>query len=84
MIPSEIVTQTWQRMSQVPVDQAPELVEQMKDEQPVALSFLLHLEDLPFNQYEQELLFYFRSLFNPTDDPVRFAASSSIRSLNAP
>ena len=58
MISSEIVTQTWQRMSQTPVHQAPELVEQMKDEQPVALSYLLHMEELPFNDYERELIFY--------------------------
>jgi multidrug efflux pump subunit AcrB len=58
MITSKIVTQTWQRMSQASVERAPKLVEQMKDEQPVVLSFLLHLDDLPFNQYEQELLFY--------------------------
>jgi hypothetical protein len=58
MISSEIVTQTWQRMSQVPLDQAPEMVNQMQAEQPVALSFLLHLEDFPFNRHEQELIFY--------------------------
>jgi hypothetical protein len=58
MISSEIVTQTWQRMSQVPPDQAPEMVNQMQAEQPVALSFLLHLEDFPFNRHEQELIFY--------------------------
>ena len=58
MISSEVVTQTWQRMCQAPVHQAPELVEQMKDEQPVALSYLLALEELPFNEYERELIFY--------------------------
>jgi hypothetical protein len=93
MIPSEIVTQTWQRMSQVPVDQAPELVEQMKDEQPVALSFLLHLEDLPFNQYEQELLFYIgmvvwqimkqseRQLYKVTAKKLRKAENLNVESL---
>jgi hypothetical protein len=45
-------------MCQTPVQRAPELVEQMKDEQPVALSYLLALEELPFNEYERELIFY--------------------------
>ena len=58
MISSEIVTRTWQRMSQSPIHQAPELVEQMKTEQPVILGYLLNLEDFPFDQYEQELVFY--------------------------
>ena len=58
MISSQVVTQTWQRMSQTPVDQAPELVDQMKAEQPVVLSYLLHEEDFPFNEYERELIFY--------------------------
>jgi hypothetical protein len=58
MISSDIVTETWQRMSQVPPEQAPEMVNQMRAEQPVALGFLLHLEDFPFNRYEQELIFY--------------------------
>jgi hypothetical protein len=58
MISFEVVTQTWQEMSQTPPHQASELVKQMSEEQPVALSFLLHLEDLPFNQYERELIFY--------------------------
>lgn len=58
MISFETVTQTWQRMSQTPVHEAPEIVNQMQAEQPVVLSYLIHLEDLPFNQYERELIFY--------------------------
>jgi len=58
MISSEVVTQTWQDMSQVPAHQSPKLVEQMQAEQPAALGYLLYLDDLPFNQYEQELVFY--------------------------
>jgi hypothetical protein len=93
MISSEIVTQTWQRMSQSPIDQAPKLVEQMKDEQPVALGFLLHLDDLPFNQYEQELLFYIglvvwqimkqseKQLYKVTNKKLRKAEERNIHTL---
>jgi len=58
MITFETVTQTWQRMSQTPMHEAPEIVNQMQAEQPVVLSYLIHLEDLPFNQHERELIFY--------------------------
>ena len=93
MISSEIVTQTWQRMSQASVDQTPKLVEQMKDEQPVALSFLLHLDDLPFTQYEQELLFYIglvvwqimkqseRQLYKVTGKKLKKAEESNVEIL---
>ena len=58
MISKEIVTQTWQRMSQMPTHHAPEMVEQMKAKQPVMLGYLLNLEDFPLDQHEQELIFY--------------------------
>ena len=58
MISAEIVTQTWQRMSQTPVSSTPQMVEEMKEEQPVLLAFLLALEDFPFNRHERELIFY--------------------------
>jgi len=58
MISAEIVTQTWQRMSQTPVSATPQLVEEMKEEQPLLLACLLALDDFPFNRYEQELIFY--------------------------
>lgn len=58
MIPFEVVTQTWQRISQLPPEQAPVLVEQMQNEQPVVLSFLVSLDELPFNYYERESIFY--------------------------
>jgi len=58
MISSEVVTQTWQRMAQASELQATKLVEQMNDEQPVVLRYLVQLRDLPFSKYEYELVFY--------------------------
>lgn len=93
MISFEVVTQTWERMCQMPVHQAPELVEQMNDEQPVALSYLLHLEELPFNEYERELIFYIglvvwqimkqsdRQLYKVTRRKMRKAEESNIDRL---
>jgi hypothetical protein len=93
MISSEVVTQTWQRMCQVPAHQAPKLVDQMGAEQPVALSFLIHLEDLPFNPHEQELIFYIgmvvwqimtqseRQLYKVTPTKLREAEKSNIELL---
>jgi len=93
MISFEVVTQTWQEMSQTPTHQASELVEQMSQEQPVALSFLLHLEDLPFDQYERELIFYIgmvvwqimkrsgRQLYKVTRKKMRRAEESNVELL---
>lgn len=58
MISAETVTQTWERMSQTPVSAAPQLVEEMKEEQPLILGYLLSLDDFPFNQHEGEIIFY--------------------------
>jgi hypothetical protein len=57
-ISAEVVTQTWQRMSQVAVKDLPDLMAQLKDEQPVIMAYLLALDDLPFNQHEQQIIFY--------------------------
>jgi hypothetical protein len=93
MISSEVVTQTWQRMSQTSVHRAPELVEQMNDEQPVVLGYLLYLEELPFNEYERELIFYIgmvvwqimeqsdRQLYRVTRRKMRKAEESNIDRL---
>ena len=58
MIPAEIVTETWQRMSQLDVAEAPILVEQMQQEQPAILAHLTVLDDFPFNPHEKGLIFY--------------------------
>ena len=57
-ISAEVVTQTWQRMSQFAVKDLPDLMAQLKDEQPVIMAYLLALDDLPFNQHEQQIIFY--------------------------
>ena len=58
MISAETVTQVWQQMAQQSVRQAPRLVEQMKEEQPAILAYLLALEALPFSAHEHRLVFY--------------------------
>lgn len=54
----ETVTETWQRMADTPIDQAQRLVDQMEQEQPLALVYLLALDDYPFAQNEREIIFY--------------------------
>ena len=56
MISAEIVTETWQRMSQTPVSGAPQMVEQMRDEQPVVVSYMLSLVDSPLNTHERKIM----------------------------
>jgi len=58
MIPAEIVTETWQRMAQTPVHEAPDLVNQMQQEQPAIMAHLLYLDEFPFDPHERELIFY--------------------------
>lgn len=57
-ISAETVTQTWQRIAQTSVSEAPQMVEQMTEEQPLILSFLLSLDGFPFNAHEREIIFY--------------------------
>jgi hypothetical protein len=58
MISAEIVTHTWQRMAQTPIDAVPELIDLMSSEQPVVLGYLFALEDMPFDRNERETIFY--------------------------
>ncbi len=58
MITSETVSQTWQRMAETPISAIPQLVEEMSEEQPVVLGYLLALDEFPFNEHEVEILFY--------------------------
>jgi hypothetical protein len=57
-ISAQTVMKVWQDMAQTPVEDATRFVAQMKDEQPVILVYLTYLDDLPFNQYEREIVFY--------------------------
>jgi hypothetical protein len=58
MISADIVTQTWQRMAQTPLDAIPEMIDLMSSEQPFVLGYLLSLEGMPFDQNERETIFY--------------------------
>ncbi|HDQ71265.1 MAG TPA: hypothetical protein ENN19_04105 [Chloroflexi bacterium] len=58
MISEKTVADTWQRMSQTSIHQISQLVNQMRVEQPVVMSYLLNLDDFPFTQHERELIFY--------------------------
>jgi hypothetical protein len=58
-IPYEIVTETWQRMADTPVEQAQVVIDELEQEQPVIMVYLLALDDYPFNQTEREIIFYF-------------------------
>ena len=58
MISAETVTRVWQDMARASVKAAPLLVNQMKEEQPVILVYLLAADDSIFNQHERELIFY--------------------------
>jgi hypothetical protein len=55
-ISAETVNETWQWMSQTPVSGAPQMVEQMKDEQPVVVSYMLSLVNSPFNTQERKII----------------------------
>jgi hypothetical protein len=59
MISAETVTQTWQRMSDMPEDQAQHIVGQMSKEQPFILAYLLAMsEQPPLDEHEGQIFFY--------------------------
>jgi hypothetical protein len=58
MISAETVTQVWQDMAQVSADEAPRFVQQMEEEQPAVMVYLLAVGEALFNQHEQEIIFY--------------------------
>jgi hypothetical protein len=58
IISYEAVNETWQRMAETPPDQIQAIVDQMEQEQPVLMVYLLALEDYPFNVSEKEIIFY--------------------------
>lgn len=55
-ISAETVSETWGWMSQTPISGAPQMVEQMKDEQPVVVSYMLSLVNSPFNTQERKII----------------------------
>lgn len=57
-ISAEIVAETWQRISQLSLDEAPQMTLDFREEQPIIFDYLLAFDDLPFNQHERELIFY--------------------------
>lgn len=58
MISAETVTRVWQDMARVSADEIPRFVNQMTAEQPVIIAYLLGAGEPPFNQHEQEIIFY--------------------------
>jgi len=59
MISAETVTQTWQRMSDTSPAHAQKIVEQMSEEQPIVLAYLLAMsEQPPFNEQDGQIFFY--------------------------
>ena len=58
MISAETVKESWQRLSQTGIVQAPQVVQQMKDEQPVVVRYLFSLVDAPFSDHERKIVAY--------------------------
>jgi hypothetical protein len=58
VISAETVTQVWQDMAQVSLEEVPHFINQMRVEQPVVLVYLLAVDDSIFNEHEREIIFY--------------------------
>ena len=59
MITNETVDATWQRVAGTEEDEAQLLIEQMTQEQPLLLAYLMAMgEQEPFDDYEGQMLFY--------------------------
>jgi hypothetical protein len=54
----EIVTETWQRMADTPLEKVHELVFQMEQEQPQILAYLLAQDEEIFDENEREIILY--------------------------
>jgi hypothetical protein len=54
----EIVERTWQQMTQMPLLEAPQMVERLEKEQPEILAFLMAADYEVLNQDERELLLF--------------------------
>jgi len=83
MISAETVTQTWQRMAQMQIYEVPALIEQMKNEQPVMLAYLLAADGLPFNRNERELIMYIGmvvwQIMKESERPLRKVTRKKLR-----
>ena len=57
-ISAETVSDTWEKMAESSLQDTESVIEQMKDEQPVLLGYLVSMDDYPFNNQEREFIFY--------------------------
>ena len=57
-VSAEIVEQTWQRVAQTAPSDVSVLVDQMREEQPYMMAYLLAMADVEFQPYEGETLLY--------------------------
>jgi len=58
MVSAETVTRVWQNMAQLSLSEVPLFVQQMQEEQPAIMAYLLAVGDALFNQHERETIFY--------------------------
>lgn len=57
-IPEELVERTWKKMSDLPFEKMPKLIDAMQKEQPIIVAFLMGASHDDLNQAERELQFY--------------------------
>ena len=57
-ISAKTVTQTWQRMGQIPLHKISQVIDQMQQEQPYIMGYLMAVGDAMFLPHECETLFY--------------------------
>ena len=93
-ISAEIVVKIWQAMDQLDADEAIDLSNEMAEEQPVILAYLMALDDMPFNQHEKEIILYLgivvwqmikrspKRLLKVTRKKLNRAESANLESLN--
>jgi hypothetical protein len=78
----EVVTETWQRMAETPSEDAQALIDQMEQEQPVVMVYLLALDEYPFNQTEKEIIFYLGAvlweILKQSPDPLTMVNEETI------
>ena len=90
MISEEVVMKTWEKMAQATEYDAQLIMAKMSEEQPLALGFLINLDDMPFNQNEREIILYVgvtvwrmmlqgeRQLLEVTDDVLEQAEDANL------
>jgi len=57
-IPEDDVEKMWIRFNEMSVDETPELIQRMTEEQPLVLAYLMAVGDTIFNEDERELLVF--------------------------